>query len=274
MGNTTIIFLIERTPPMLEMLLDTVKDTLLALPLLLVVYLILGLLEGRLASAVHPASHGLAGPIIGALAGSIPQCGFSAASSALFNSGVIGAGTLIAVFLSTSDEAIPILLANPGQLPTVIKLLTAKLIIAILWGYLFYLLLDRRRSYRPLSAAISSEETAASRCGDESCDCQRFSLLGFALWHTMRIAVFLLVTMLIINTLTYWIGPDTLGALLLGGSLLQPLLAALIGLIPGCGTSVLLTTCLLYTSTPPMVTVVGSLEVKPASRCTSKTART
>lgn len=230
---------------MLDLLIDTFLDTLYTLPLLLAVYLLLGFFEGRLAFAVHPASKGLAGPIVGALAGSIPQCGFSSASAALYNNGMIGAGALIAVFLATSDEAIPILLANPGQMPIVMLLLVSKIAIAVIWGYIFYALLDRHRQTQPMIATSSdgaSSHALSSRCGDERCSCQNFSLLGFALWHTMRIAVFLLVTLLIINTITYWIGYDVLSSLFLTNSLLQPLLAALIGLIPGCGTSVLLTT--------------------------------
>ena len=232
---------------MFALLVDTLKDTLVTIPFLLIVYLLLGFLEGRLAPAVQPSSIGWAGPVIGAIAGSIPQCGFSAASAALYNNGLLGAGTLIAVFLATSDEAIPILLANPGQLPTVLWLLASKVLIAVIWGYCFYFLFDRhRRQVKAIPAMAPSEPTAAlSRCGDENCACQNFSLIGYVLWHTMRITVFLFVTLLVINTLTFWIGEETLAKLLLGGTLWQPILAALVGLIPGCGTSVLLTTLFL-----------------------------
>ena len=232
---------------MLAMLLDTIKDTLVTIPFLLIVYLLLGFLEGRLAPAIQPSSIGWAGPFIGALAGCIPQCGFSAASAALYNSGLLGAGTLIAVFLATSDEAIPILLANPGQLPTVLALLLSKVVIAILWGYGFYFALDRHRlKTRAIPAmAVTQPAAAFSRCSDENCNCQNFSLIGYAVWHTGRIAIFLLLTLLVINTLTFWIGDATLSKLLLGGTLWQPILAALVGLIPGCGTSVLLTTLFL-----------------------------
>lgn len=232
---------------MLDIILDTFKDTLVTIPFLLVVYLLLGFLEGRLAPAIQPSSIGWAGPFVGALAGCIPQCGFSAASAALYNGGLLGAGTLIAVFLATSDEAIPILLANPGQLSTVLALLLSKVAIAILWGYGFYIVFDRHRLKTQAIPAMASSQPAAtfSRCGDENCSCQNFSLVGYALWHTGRIAVFLLLTLLVINTLTFWIGETTLAKLLLSGTLWQPLIAALVGLVPGCGTSVLLTTLFL-----------------------------
>lgn len=232
---------------MIAVLLDTFKDTLLAVPFLLGAYLLLSFVEGRLAPTIQPVTLGWAGPLVGAMAGSIPQCGFAAASATLYNNHFLGAGTLIAVFLATSDEAIPILLANPQQLPMVAQLIGLKIVIALIWGYAFYLFWDLpHQKHQAITAMASPQHTlVSSRCNDENCACQNFSHIGYALWHTMRIVVFLLLTMLIINTLTFWIGDERLAHLLLNGTIWQPLIAAALGFIPGCGTSVLLTTLFL-----------------------------
>lgn len=120
-------------------LFDTFLDTLEIFPLLLLVYVLLELLEHRLDfSAQAHLLTGPAGPLLGAVVGCIPQCGFSAAAATLFNYKRISGGALVAVFLATSDEAIPVLLAHPDQFSTVIGLMLCKIIIALFWGYCFW----------------------------------------------------------------------------------------------------------------------------------------
>ncbi len=218
---------------------DTCIDTLSVFPLLLLVYVLLEFLEHRVDLARH--AHlltGPAGPLLGAVAGAVPQCGFSAAAATLFNYKRISIGALVAVFLSTSDEALPILLAYPEQGRTVVLLLACKICIALFWGYAFWLLgraIGRKRAApRPI---LLREE-----CRHE--ETERFSF-RHVLQHTVYITVYLFLMMLAINLLTGWLGAERIGMLLLRDSLWQPVLAALVGLIPGCGTSILLTSLFL-----------------------------
>lgn len=223
----------------LDILLDTALDTIEIFPLLLFVYVLLELLEHRmdLSNYAHLLT-GPVGPLLGAIAGCIPQCGFSAAAATLFNYKRISGGALIAVFLATSDEALPILLAHPDQFSTVLRLIVCKIIIALFWGYCFWLFTWLRyRRYHALQPVLMTEE-----CHHEKTE--TFSFFH-VLQHTMYITAYLFLTMLIINLITSLLGAERIGALLLSDSLWQPILAALVGLIPGCGTSILLTTLFL-----------------------------
>ena len=223
----------------LDILLDTALDTIEIFPLLLFVYVLLELLEHRmdLSNYAHLLT-GPVGPLLGAIAGCIPQCGFSAAAATLFNYKRISGGALIAVFLATSDEALPILLAHPDQFSTVLRLIVCKIFIALFWGYCFWLFTWLRyRRYHALQPVLMTEE-----CHHEKTE--TFSFFH-VLQHTMYITAYLFLTMLIINLITSLLGAERIGALLLSDSLWQPILAALVGLIPGCGTSILLTTLFL-----------------------------
>lgn len=223
----------------IPVLLDTFWDTLEIFPLLLLVYVLLELLEHRMDLSVH--THlltGPAGPLLGAIAGCIPQCGFSAAAATLFNYKRISGGALVAVFLATSDEAIPVLLAHPEQISTVGKLLLCKVLIALFWGYCFWGITWLRYQHIAQPKPILLTE-----------ECQHEKTERFSFWHvlqhTLYITIYLFGTMLLINLITAWLGHERIGSLLLSHSLWQPLAAAVIGLIPGCGTSILLTTLFL-----------------------------
>lgn len=227
---------------LLHILTDTFRDTLEVFPLLLLVYVLLELLEHRLdVSRYTRLLTGPAGPLIGAIAGCIPQCGFSAAAATLFNYKRVSGGALIAVFLATSDEAIPVLLAHPDQLPTVFKLLSCKIVIALFWGYCFWFITWMRyRRYHAVQPILMTEE-----CRHEKTE--TFSFLH-VLQHTLCITAYLFITMLVIHLVTDLLGQERIGTLLLADSIWQPVLAALVGLIPGCGTSILLTSLFLQGS--------------------------
>ena len=229
---------------MTEVILETVLDIVKTVPILFVVYLIVGWMETRADSVVRlvttaePLS-----PLIGALVGAIPQCGFSVGCSALYCRGFLVPAALIAVFLSTSDEAIPVLLANGAEnWKTVALLIVIKLVIAIAAGYFFYLFVFRTR----LSEMdLPDDEVDGDEMDDMnvSCSCAACSggsLVSFSISRTLTTCLYLLITMLILNIIVELVGTETLAKLLLEGTLLQPALCALIGLIPGCAVSVLL----------------------------------
>lgn len=224
---------------MLEVWLDCILDMVKTIPILFVVYLAIGWMETRMDTVTRiVTSTEPAGPIIGALVGAIPQCGFSVGCSALYCRGFLPPATLIAVYLSTSDEAIPVLLAGGGNWKTVLELISVKLIVAILAGYLFYFTLFRKK-WNPDELPDDEVDMDEVNMGCSCCNGQ--TIFGAAVSRTVSTTVFLLATMLILNTIIYLIGEDTVSSLLLGGTILQPALCALIGLFPGCAVSVLLT---------------------------------
>ena len=169
-------------------------------------------------------------PLIGSATGIIPQCGFSVAAANLYSGGLISLGTLLAVFLSTSDEAVLILLGHPGSAGTIFPLLLAKAMLGIAAGYI----LDF------FSRNPKEEKHIGDLC--KSCGCSNTSgVWRPALWHTLRLAVYLLGFTFVLNLVLEFLGVEQLARILGRDTLLQPFLAALLGLIPNCASSVLVT---------------------------------
>ncbi|MCD8355136.1 MAG: arsenic efflux protein [Clostridia bacterium] len=224
---------------MLEVLTESLADVIKTIPILFVVYIVISWMETRMDSVTRiVTSTEPVGPIIGALIGAIPQCGFSVGCSALYCRGFLAPATLIAVYLSTSDEAIPVLLAGGSSWQTVFFLIAIKIVIAIAAGYVFYFLWFRKK-WNPDEWPDDEIDMEEVNAGCSCCNGQ--TLLGAALTRTVNTTVFLVVTMLVLNTIIYLISEETLASILLSGSVFQPVLCALIGLIPGCAVSVLLT---------------------------------
>ncbi len=232
--------------------LHTLVDTLKALPILFLVYLFIEWIEHRFdfSKIMNPKASAM-GPFLGALTGLIPQCGFSAASASLYGEKMISASTLIAVFLATSDEAVPLLLSDSETVKTVPFLILIKLVIAVAAGYILRYTLfketiptpEHHCHCIPMNEEHHHEEGHHDNHENPDCHCccDNRSLFLSALLHTLKVLAFLFVTMLIINLLVNLIGESNLSAFLLSGSVFQPFLTALIGLIPGCAGSVLLT---------------------------------
>ena len=207
-------------------------DTIRMAPFLLAAFLALEALEHYSNNYMNRilGKVGKAGPVVGALFGCVPQCGFSVAAANLYSGGVITLGTLLAVFLSTSDEAVLILLGNPGSGGVIAQLLIGKVLIGILFGYLTDLILRKKKE----------EKHIEDLC--RSCGCSGHGgILKPALRHTLRLTVYILVFTLVLNLLLEWIGTDTLTAALGRDTWFQPLLTALLGLIPNCASSILIT---------------------------------
>lgn len=172
------------------------------------------------------------GPLGGAVLGCIPQCGISVAAANFYSGRLISVGTLMAVFFATSDEALPILLSNPEAYPDILKLLAVKLISAVVLGFLVDII---------LKCFLKPAETEPFHELCEDCDCEHEGILRSALRHTVKIAVFLLVVNIILEAAIHLIGEESISKVLLSGSAFQPLLTALIGFIPNCAASVILT---------------------------------
>jgi hypothetical protein len=227
----------------MEFLTEALIDTLKLLPLLAVIYFLVSFLEYRYGDRMGSLlGHlGIFNPVIGALFGCIPQCGFSIAASALYVKRLISVGTLLAVFISTSDEAVPVLLSMPHKANMVGLLIAVKVVIAIIAGIGIDLLLRRL----PVDAGKHSEDKTESHPGCCAHDLDKKhsklkSLVLHPLRHTIKIFIYLFALSAVLNLIIETIGEKGIAQMLLGGTVFQPLLASLIGLIPNCFASVLL----------------------------------
>ena len=177
---------------------------------------------------------GRVGPLFGGLLGVVPQCGFSAAASGLYAGRVISLGTLIAVYLSTSDEMLPIMIAEKAEPLLILKLLGIKLLIGVIMGFLVDLVL--RLSHKKKE----EEHPIHALCEHEGCHCEE-GILRSALHHTLQISLFLLLVLLVLKTGIFFLGEDRLTAVFNDLPVVGHLLSALVGLIPNCVSSVLIT---------------------------------
>lgn len=219
---------------LLDVLTEALIDSLKMLPFLFGVYLLIEFLEHKSSGKMVRTLQKLGpfGAMGGALLGCVPQCGFSVAAANLYSGRMISAGTLIAVFISTSDEAVPIILGNPQNAKTAIKLLAVKVAIAIVVGIICDLVL------KALNKPVL-EKPCEQLC--EHCGCENHGILYSAVKHTVSIFLFILAISVVLGGLIEIIGQDNLSKLLLTDSVFQPFLAALIGFIPNCAASVILT---------------------------------
>lgn len=216
----------------IDVLLDTLLDSLKMLPFLLAAYFVIEFLERNASDKLEKLlkKGGRLGFIPGALLGLIPQCGFSGMAANLFSGGVITAGTLIAVFLSTSDEAVPLLIAAPDRWKSLVVLLTLKLFCALLAGFLADFVFRVKGGY--------SGDLKGVDCHDHD---EEESLIMAAIRHTAIIMGFIFLTLFCINYLVEAIGSDQLAALIGKAGIFQIFAAGLVGMIPNCASSVLLT---------------------------------
>jgi len=215
----------------LEILKDTIIDSLRIFPFLFVTYLIIEYIDHKSSEKLVAGlrKYGVSG---GALLGSFPQCGFSVAAANLYTNKVISAGTLIAVFISTSDEAIPVILANSGNLGIIVELIAVKVAIAVVAGFV------ADRFFNKFFEAERTNSSVSSHCHCHEC---HDGIVISALKHTVNIFAFVTITMLLMNMAISFLGEENLSKILLTHSILQPVVAALIGFIPNCASSIVIT---------------------------------
>ena len=218
---------------LIDVLLDSLLDSLKILPFLFLAYLGIELIEERAEEKTVALIDraGCWGPVFGGVLGVVPQCGFSAATANLYAGGLISRGTLIAVFLSTSDEMLPILISHSVPLPFILKVLLVKALAGMLAGVLIDLAL-RRRDKR--------DRHIHDMCEQEGCRCEEGPFLS-ALRHTVKIFLFLLAVSFLVGLAVESLGAERLSGFILNRPVLGELLAALIGLIPNCAASVIIT---------------------------------
>ena len=215
----------------------SVADTLYLVPFLFVTYLVMEWLEhktgGKAQAAVQRA--GAAGPIVGAVVGVVPQCGFSAVAATLWAGRVITLGTLFAVFLSTSDEMLPIFIAEQVPLDVILKILGAKIVVDMVMGFI----VDAgMRLARRIDAPLHIHDL----CERDHCHCHdgEGGILKSALKHTLQVTVFIFVITIVLNGVLEVVGEDALGEFLSANPVLPVFGSALVGLVPNCAASVVI----------------------------------
>ncbi len=221
---------------MIDVIIDTLIDGIKLLPFLFIAYLIMEYLEHKTSEKSKNIirKSGKFGPVMGAILGIFPQCGFSAVAANLYAGRIITLGTLIAIFLSTSDEMLPILISEAVPIEIILKILATKLIIGIIAGFIIDLFLRKKENKE-------KEENIAQICEHEHCHCEKEGILKSSIKHTISIFLYIIVISFILNTLIYIIGEDNLSNFILNKPILGPIIAGLIGLIPNCASSVILT---------------------------------
>ena len=212
------------------------------LPFLFIVFLIIELLEFYYADRINSLlkKTGKGGVLVGSLAAIIPQCGFSVIASSLYSRRIITRGCLIAVYLATSDETIPILLAKPDKMYLIIPIVAVKLIIGIVAGYLIDII-------RP-QAVVRDDDFNPSILDEEGC-CKhdiehghKREIIIHPIVHTANVFGFILIITLILN---YCLESVSITNLLQSGKYIQPIIASFVGLIPNCAVSIAVTMMLI-----------------------------
>ena len=221
---------------LLHVLEHTLIDTIKILPFLLIAYLIMEYIEHKTTDKTRDAikKSGKFGPFIGSLLGAFPQCGFSVTATNLYAGRVITLGTLFAVYLSTSDEMLPILLSEGVAGPLILKILGIKILIGILAGVVIDLIANRFYKNK------KEENKIESICEHEHCHCEE-SIVKSAIKHTLNVFIFILLISLVLNIAIEYIGEDKLAGLISSKPVVSTLIACAIGLIPNCASSVILT---------------------------------
>lgn len=239
---------------MWNVLLDALLDSLKVFPFLILLYVVIEILEEKVSTSKQflKYTNGKYATLMGAGLGLIPQCGFSVVASDLYAKKYIKMGTMLAIFIATSDEAIPIILSNPTKAYLIFPLLGVKFVYAILVGYVvdwIYGVICRKRTVVEIVPPETevADENISGCCGhhvEEHRDTFKKFFLH-PLIHSLKIFLYIFVVNLALGSLIYYIGEDRVVAFMQNVTYLQPLLVPLVGLIPNCASSVLITQMLI-----------------------------
>ncbi len=211
---------------------DSFMDSVKLLPFLFLTYLAMEYLEHKAGQKMQETirSAGRGGPAIGSVLGIFPQCGFSTVASNLYAGRIITTGTLLAIFLSTSDEMLPIMISESVRMSVILKILAVKVVVALAAGFAVDFLCRRKQRKMQIEHL----------CEQHHCHCEN-GIWKSALHHTVEIFLYITVISLALNLLIGWIGEDVLGSQFLNRPVVGELVAALLGMIPNCASSVAIT---------------------------------
>lgn len=214
--------------------IETLLDSLNLLPFLIVTFLIIEFIEHKASkkSIKKLAQAKKYGPIVGGILGATPQCGLGVMATNLYATNIITIGTLVAIYLSTSDEMLPVLLSEGMPVYKIIFILLIKIVIGISCGFLIDLIFRKRNK----SNRLEVEEL----CEHEHCHCEE-SIVKSALLHSIKTFVFIFLVSFVLHLFIHEIGEDKISNLLLNGNIFTPFISSIIGLIPNCAGSVVIT---------------------------------
>ena len=219
---------------MIDVIKDAILDSVKLLPFLFIVYLIMEYIEhkasNKTARAIEKA--GKAGPLIGGIFGAFPQCGFSVMASNLYVAGIISMGTLISIFISTSDEMLPLMISSGVGINRILKIVIVKVLIGIVFGLIIDLILLRKKK--------KAKNEIGKLCDHEHCHCEN-NIFKSSVKHTLSIFIFIVIANLLIDFAIYFIGENTISNLFTHSNLIGPFISGIIGLIPNCASSVIIT---------------------------------
>ena len=218
---------------MLHIIEHSVLDSLKLVPFLFLTYLVMEYLEHKAGDKTQKVigKAGKLGPLLGGVLGAAPQCGFSTAASNLYAGRVISMGTLLAVYLSTSDEMLPILISAKAEPALIAKILLLKVLIGMAAGFLVdFLFAEKKKEHHHIH----------EMCEEQNCHCEE-GILRSAVNHTVRITFFILLITFALNLVMHNVGEDALASLLRDHGIVGPILSGLVGLIPNCASSVVIT---------------------------------
>lgn len=217
---------------MWDVISDTIIDGAKLVPFLFLTYLAMEYLEHRTGGQAQRLVQraGKMGPLIGGVLGVIPQCGFSAAASNLYAGRVVSLGTLLAIYLSTSDEMLPVLISEQAPTGLILRILSGKVFIGVLAGFVIDLACSGKQEQPHIH----------NICEQEHCHCEE-GILRSAARHTLKITVFILLVTFILNLILHFVGEDVLAGMVLNRPALGSLLSGIVGLIPNCASSVVIT---------------------------------
>lgn len=213
-----------------DVIIDTLVDSAKLIPFLFVAFLLIEYIEHKMSKKMENSlkKSGRLGPIIGGLLGAIPQCGFSVLASNLYVTRIITLGTLVAVYLSTSDEMLPILLSSGVAISKVLIIVLTKVVIGIICGIIIDLFVRKQ------------EKLDYHICDDEHCDCEE-SILKSTVIHTLKTLLFIAIITFALNLLFAVVNEVKISKLFLKGNIFASFISSLIGLIPNCGASIMIT---------------------------------
>ena len=236
---------------MIHIIEHTLIEMLKLIPFLFIAFLIIELIEHKLSNKSKKiiTKADKFGPLLGSILGLFPQCGFSVMATNLYVTRIISLGTLIAIYLSTSDEMLPILISEQVELNVIIKLLSIKFIFGILWGFLIDLILRK---------FSKKEKVNYELCDEEHCHCEK-GVFKSAIKHTLNTLIFIFIVTLLLNILMHTSGEEQLAKLFLKDSIFGPFISSIIGLIPNCGASVVITQLYLNNAISLGSTIAGLL---------------
>ena len=216
---------------MLDIIKDTLIDTLKLLPFLFITFLIIELIEHKINNKKIIIKSKKFGSFFGSLLGIIPQCGISASATNLYATRIISLGTLISVYLSTSDEMLPLLLANKTNINVILKILGLKFLIGMISGFLIDFII--RKKEQPKIEEL---------CDHDHCNCNHnHSIVRSSIKHTISITTFIMIFSFLINIIFEYLGESFLESLFMKNTIFSYFLSSLVGLIPNCGASILIT---------------------------------